>query len=224
MAVINIPLNTTALQNIDPTTLSKTAELLTLDPSRTLSLLQNIGMFLVGMVIYSLFTYAFYRFISKRDLISMDLSKYRGGDAIILGFLYMIEYVLIVPVVVFVSFIILSGLLLILSKTNNVAQVLTIAISVVGAVRITSYFSENLSQDIAKMLPLALLGVFLTDTSSFSIINSVSAASVALKSIDLWITLVYYLGFLIIIEFIVRILYLIILKIFFRKGKTLTAY
>ena len=35
-----------------------------------------------------------------------------------------------------------------------------------GAVRILSYWTEDLSRDVAKMLPFAVLGVFLVDSTS----------------------------------------------------------
>jgi hypothetical protein len=43
-----------------------------------------------------------------------------------------------------------------------------VATSVVGAVRVISYFSEDLARDVAKMLPFAVLGVFLVDAGSFN--------------------------------------------------------
>ena len=41
-----------------------------------------------------------------------------------------------------------------------------IATPVVGAVRILAYWTEDLSRDVAKMLPFAVLGVFLVDSTS----------------------------------------------------------
>ena len=41
-----------------------------------------------------------------------------------------------------------------------------IATSVVGSVRILSYWTEELSRDVAKMLPFAVLGVFLVSSIS----------------------------------------------------------
>jgi Na+/serine symporter len=38
----------------------------------------------------------------------------------------------------------------------------------VGSVRVISYFSEDLSRDVAKMLPFAVLGVFLVDSGAFN--------------------------------------------------------
>jgi branched-subunit amino acid transport protein AzlD len=37
------------------------------------------------------------------------------------------------------------------------------------AIRITAYYTEDLSKDVAKMLPFAILGIFLVDSSYFSI-------------------------------------------------------
>jgi hypothetical protein len=48
-----------------------------------------------------------------------------------------------------------------------VELVLSTSFAIVLAIRITSYYSEDLSKDVAKMLPFALLGVFLVDPSYF---------------------------------------------------------
>ena len=41
------------------------------------------------------------------------------------------------------------------------AQLILISISVVTAVRVTAYIDEDLSRDIARILPFALLGLFI---------------------------------------------------------------
>ena len=59
----------------------------------------------------------------------------------------------------------LSAILVVLNGGQELSSVAELAVAVVGAIRITSYFSENLAQDLSKMLPFAVLGVFLADGS-----------------------------------------------------------
>jgi len=94
-------------------------------------------------------------------------------------------------------------ILLIISKSSTPNHVLLISVSLVAAVRITSYYNEQLSQDLAKMIPFALLGVYLVNVSFFSIQESIEMA----KQIpSLWKIGIYYLLFVTLLEFILRII------------------
>ncbi len=73
-------------------------------------------------------------------------------------------YFALVPLVIFGFFLLLTGALVFLtSGQRDVADVMALSMAVILAVRITAYLSEATSHDIAKMLPLALLGFFLVD-------------------------------------------------------------
>ena len=61
---------------------------------------------------------------------------------------------------------VLATILTLLSDGADHSRNALIATSVVGAVRILSYWTEDLSRDVAKMLPFAVLGVFLVDSTS----------------------------------------------------------
>ena len=89
-----------------------------------------------------------------------------------------------------------------LSKTKEVEDLLLIAMAVLTSVRVTSYYTEDLSRDIAKMLPFALLGIFLIDlryfdlSTSTELLNRVGAE---------WKSIFYYWVFVILLEFVLRI-------------------
>ena len=53
----------------------------------------------------------------------------------------------------------------------------------------------------AKILPFALLGIFLIDLSYFSLTTSLRSV---IQVIYTWQTIVYYLGFVILLEFSLR--------------------
>ena len=176
-------------------------------------------LFVFGIFIYSWFIFKFYRFLAKRDIFKFDLRKYSessfGALKVLLnGIFYIIEYLLILPLVTFFWFIILSGILIFLSKTN-LENVLLIAMALVGSVRIAAYYNEELSKDLAKMLPFALLGIFLIDVSFFSFQTSLDTLWMLPT---MWKQMAYYLVFIILLEFILRILYAIF-KIFKKEAK-----
>lgn len=175
------------------------------------ALLSPVMMYIMGMVVYALFIFNFYRFMARREILTLDLDKYNttrfaSVRKIVRSVIHVFEYALFLPIVIFFWFLILTLLLVLLSKQQPIEDVARVSISVVCAVRVTAYYTEDLSRDLAKMLPFALLGIFLVDSSFFSLSDS---ATVILQIPFLWRTFAYYLLFVIILEFILKILYVI---------------
>jgi len=77
-----------------------------------------------------------------------------------------------------------------------------VSVALIGAIRVTAYYNEDLSKDLAKMMPFALLGVFLLDISYF---NYKEAFEILLQYPSAWRTALYYLCTIIGLEFILRI-------------------
>ena len=128
---------------------------------------------ILGIVLYSAFVFKFYRFLATKDLIDADLTQYSKGftgflERFIHGVLSVIQHILFVPFLISFWTLILAVILTLLSGGDNLYWNVLVATSVVGSVRVISYFSEDLSRDVAKMLPFAVLGVFLADAGSFN--------------------------------------------------------
>ena len=163
--------------------------------------------FVIGMVIYAILIFRLYRFIAKKDIFKLKLGEQIEGEKVkerpLKCFLfYSFKYIFLFPLVAFIGFLFLSALLVFLAKNQDVSNILFISMATVSAIRITSYYNEDLSRDLAKMLPLALLGVFLVDSSYFSISTSTEKV---MEFQGMWETVVYYLLFIIVLEFILRI-------------------
>lgn len=179
--------------------------------------------FIIAMVIYSIFIFKFYRFLAKRDLITLKLDKYAKGFT---GFLkkgaqitfHILETVILTPIISFFWFAILAILLLVITKTHTAESLLLTSAAIIASVRVTSYYNEHLSQDLAKMIPFALLGIFIVDMSYFTIQGTID---VALGLPSLWKVALYYLLLIIIIEIFMRILTGTINLI---RGKSLMAH
>ncbi len=172
--------------------------------------------FLVGVVLYSIFIFKMYKLIASRDIFGEN-KKYRGFSERInaeeggIGskIAHFFEYIIFFPIVVFIFFIFFFLLLIFLSKEPNVQGIMLIAMAIVGAIRVTAYYSEDLSKDLAKMMPFALLGLYIVDISYFSFESSMAAIQTAISNNTLITLLAYYLIFIIILEFILRIFYFI---------------
>jgi hypothetical protein len=128
---------------------------------------------IVGIVIYSTFVFKFYRFLASKDLIDVDFSQYSEGftgflKRVVNGILVIVQYILFTPFLISFWTLILAVILTLLSGGEDLYWNVLVATSMVGSVRVISYFSEDLSRDVAKMLPFAVLGVFLVDSGAFN--------------------------------------------------------
>lgn len=176
-------------------------------PQEAFTILKPVALFVTGMMIYAIFVFRFYRFLATKDIIELDLSKYNTASHPILKKIfavvyYAIQYVVLIPLFVFFWFIVLTVLLAFLAKNPVPEEILLVSIAVVAAVRVSAYYNEQLAVDLAKMLPFALLGIFLIDISYFNFWSSVDVLGEIPK---LWNILMYYLIFVIALEFVLRI-------------------
>ena len=127
----------------------------------------NVGTFLIfviGIAIYALFVWYFYRFISKRNLLpkffyplsnEQNVSKVKFAG-------YVVTYVGAFPLIVFVWFIVLAFFVFFISKEMPFEISLFVSMTVIAVVRILAYYREDAAKEIAKMIPYALLSFFLT--------------------------------------------------------------
>lgn len=170
-----------------------------------------VAAFVIGIGVYAVFIFEFYRFLARRDVFQFDLSRYTQGKhirrkKILRSIVYVVEYLLVFPIIACVWIAVFTFLLAFLAKEQSTETILLVSIAVVGAIRITAYYNEDLSKDLAKILPFATLAIFLIDISYFSISASLDSLKQAIYQFD---DLVYYLIFIIVLEFALRIAYLI---------------
>jgi len=173
-----------------------------------------VFIFTLGIVIYSILIFKFYRYLARRDVFKIDLQKYNTSEhpffsKLYQTLLYLLKYFLIFPLVASFWFICLTLLLIVMSD-HQLGTLLLISISFVSAVRITSYLSEDLAKDLAKMLPFALLGIFLVDMDFISYTRIVEGV---LNIFNFFSVMKIYLIYLIIIELISRVIYDLIIWI-----------
>jgi len=172
----------------------------------------NIFIYVILIALYSIFVFEFYRFLARKNILKLNLSQYNtstnpGLKKFIETVLFLIEYVIILPVFVFFWFAVLSFLLLLLSKEQSINQILLVSAAIVGAIRITSYFKEELSRDLAKMFPFTALAIFLLSPNFLEFTSVV----VKLAEIPSFLShIFYYLIFVIVFEIIMRLMYTVV--------------
>ena len=167
----------------------------------------TLSFFTAVIVIYSVFVFYFYHFLAKKNIIEFNLNQYNQYSnqflvKIFAVVFYVLEYIVLLPVLTFFWFAILSILILILSEDMNVATVLLVSAALVTSARVASYLNEDLAKDLAKMLPFTLLAIIITTTGFFDI----SALFSRIGEIpSLFSKIPYYLLFIVVIEFVMRI-------------------
>jgi hypothetical protein len=174
-----------------------------------LPILKPLLYFVIAMVAYCVFVFKFYRFMARKNIFELNLYQYSkaehaGPKKFFEVVFYVLEYIILFPIFTLVWVVILSALLFFMSENADLSIIILGAVALVTTVRIAAYFSENLSQDVAKLLPFGLLAFVLTKISEFQI----SSYKLLLEQLPgLWKVGLYYLIFIIIIEFTFRILY-----------------
>lgn len=155
------------------------------------------------LALYAAFLWYFYKSVSKRDLLKLNLDKKHSWKN---SFIYVVKYLFTFPVLTFLWFFGLSVTLFLLSKSQETTAILTISMGLVAAARITAYYKEGASEEIAKILPLGVLAIFIVDPTYFSLELTVRHFYDLSGLAPL---LINYLFFAVILELILRIVFLI---------------
>lgn len=195
-----------------------------LDFFQALDLVLNVGVYLGGICLYAVFIFHFYRFLASRDMFSFDLSRNsESGYQPLRGFLhvvlYIFKYILVFPFFAFFWLAVLTTILAFLSKDRAFQEVLLVALAVVSAIRVSAYYHEDLSRDLAKILPFAILGIFIIDASFFTLEESLGVLQDANNNRE---AIFYYFVFLVGLEFVLRIVMGYVMLIITGRRRLLT--
>ena len=172
----------------------------------------SLVVYTVLILIYSIFIWKFYRFLASREIIQLNLSQYNYSNhpvlekVIAIG-LYTLEYLILLPFLVLFWFAILSIFLLVLSESKDTLQILLISAAIITSTRITSYINEELSKDIAKILPFTVLAAFILNANLLDYSNILTKLS---EIPSLFNNILTFLIFIFVVEFIFRSLYSIV--------------
>jgi len=159
---------------------------------------------IILIAIYSITIWHFYRYIAKRDCFNINTIHHKK-------FFSFLKYFLIFPFVAFIFFLGFSLMILFITKNLEFVSILSTSFAVVIAIRLTAYYSEDLSKDVAKMLPFALLGLFIADPSYLSLVE----ISTKISSLPEFLNLcIQFIILIVVVEWILRIALYIRKKIF----------
>ncbi len=135
-----------------------------------------ISFFLLALLIliYAVFIWKFYRWIATKNILELNLNKYNksrhpAAAKMLAGLFYLLEYIIILPFLIFFWFLIFTLFLLLLTENLPVGTLLIISATIIAAIRLTAYYNEDLSKDLAKLIPFTLLGVSIINPNFFNV-------------------------------------------------------
>lgn len=149
--------------------------------------------------------YIYYKQLARRDLFEIpnfNINIKSKFAKVLDGFTYFLKYLLIFPLYSFIWFLVFSFLLFALSKSRPIEDILFLGIIVVAATRIGAYVSEKLAEDMAKLLPLTLIAIFLIDPKAITIETIKSSLPIFFQQIP---RATKYLLFIVVVEWVLRI-------------------
>ena len=126
--------------------------------------------FIIGIAIYSLFVWYFYRFISKRDALLVFFRSYnkRENPSKIIKIIFSVIYIVLFPIIIFAWFTILAFFIYIIAEGMPLYIAIFVSMTIIAVVRMLSYYREDAAKEVAKMIPYAILSFLLTSVAVYA--------------------------------------------------------
>jgi len=162
----------------------------------------DLMLLILLVFLYSLFVWKLHRFIATKNFLGEYFDKLvHSQNEFTTKLIYLVEYLIISPFLIFFWFLIFSIFITLLTDITETQTLLIIATITVAIIRMTSYYNEDISQEISKILPFTLLAISITNPEFFSIERVLSR----LETIPLIFNeMLFYLLFIIILEAVLR--------------------
>ncbi len=181
----------------------------------TLPVFRQIGILSAGIFLYSFIAFNFYRGMSKRDFVRIDTAH---KSAFVRLLFWIFKFMLALPFLVFLWFAAISGILLVLSNQAP-TQIFILSIAIITAVRIAAYYKEELSTEIAKILPIVLLATFLSNPNLDLLSNALPRITDAVTGIT---TIWSFLMVVILIEMFLRAVYMFFYHLWLKADESVS--
>jgi len=167
---------------------------------------QAVGFYTLGFTLYAGTIFFFYKHVSRRLLIEYRTPKVDGWQRVFANVFYDLKYLLLSPLILLVWAVIIASMVFLLGKGLTTEQALFAAIALLATVRITAYFNEDLATDVAKLVPLSLLGIMALDTRAIDLERFWEKVQTLPEMIA---PAVYAFVFVVLLELVLRVWYAI---------------
>jgi len=181
------------------------------------------------MVVYGIFVYHFYKFLSKRDIFSFNIgeklsqAKFKSSGQKMSVAPRVVAFIatklFIFPFVIFLWFIGYSSFMFMLVQNMPTETIFLVSSGLIIAIRISAYYNEDLSKDIAKLVPFTLLGIFLFNPQFYSFSDTLTRI---LEIPSFIIQIASFIILAMIVEIVFSTLYLIRFRFFHKEHEDKT--
>ncbi|GEM_PF-2732642 len=165
-----------------------------------ISLIVKIFLLFLSITFYAVFVYFSCFVFSRKNLLDFNLMKKASQNSAVLSFfsffLYILEYMIIIPIFVFLWFSFYSIILFLVSNNLSSNQILLISTALISSIRATSFFKEKISEDLASIVPMSFLGLILIGERSLSlnlILNKISEVRVLISFLPIYLLFIFSL-------------------------------
>lgn len=173
----------------------------------------------LGILAFSYFIWKTSAILSKREVFSQNLKYTASGtpEPILKGrIFYVVKYVAIFPIIMY-GWVVVCFFFMYALNTSLSYDILTmIMVGIVTASRIAAHWNEKLAEDIMKFLPFNLLFTLLLNPN----LNSDKIISSIPGFIPIMLELTIFIGFIGILEGIMKLIYFFIHKYRHRSDDT----
>jgi hypothetical protein len=167
--------------------------------SEIFSMLKPLALITAIIFLYGFLIFKFYKYLARRDLVKLKLDS--NSHISLRIFLYILNQIVVVPALIFFWFLVMACVLLFMSN-SSAAYIMLVSMATIAAIRITSYYRQDLSEELAKLLPLTLFVIFIIEIEFTSLLGKIEVVRDMLGMLD---KLVFYLLFAVLIELILRV-------------------
>lgn len=171
--------------------------------------LESLGIYALGIAVYSLIVGGLYGLLSQRVMFGRKNGERRESSK---GRTFL--FLLLFPLVSFAFFLIVAASLLFLSSSASSIltplEVFTISMATVLAIRLCAYVNEAVAHELAKIMPLGLLGVILVTNKVTSFGDSVASLGKILEHGDV---VGLYFVVVVVVELLLRVGLVVVRKV-----------
>ncbi len=163
---------------------------------------------IVAVSLLCIFIWLFYASLSKRDFLRIDMRGRHASEYFsqrkfsIIS--YFVKYLIFTPFLVILWFMGLSIMLLFLNRSMAIGAILTSSAVIVGVIRILSYYNNEAAEEVAKIVPFALIALFLMSSLGVTFTQVLSQLAQIPVLFD---TILVYIGVLVFVEVVMRLSY-----------------
>lgn len=176
---------------------------------------QGINLFLLVLLVffYCVFFWKFHKFISNKNLLNLNLGQYNTSkhpffSKFFAGIFYILEYIIILPIIVFLWFSVFTIFLILIADGSEIGNLMLVSVTIISAIRMISYvpkYGKELAESVAILFPLSILIIFISTPNLFFDFGRILGHIGEIPA--LFDQILFYLLFMISLETILRITY-----------------